>query len=167
MFEWLSKSIPCCGSRAKGEKLIEKVPDELIIQKCFDISTMFPSVQANNFLEKTEIQPDSEHMYESQTKSSPSDASLSFSNEISKEELEMENITDEEINSISCKVCKKEAEGFCCACKTEKFCNKCFKEFHVNLPRFHVYFNFKAKSAETSSLYRQGTFHRRLSKLAE
>lgn len=166
MFEWLSKSIPCCRSRTKSEKLIEKIPDEIVIQKFFDISTMFPSVQPNNILEKTEIQPDSEHMYESHTKSSPSSASLSFSNEDVKEEIEIENIVDEE-NLTSCKVCKKEAEGFCCACKSEKFCNNCFKEFHANLPRFHVYFSYKAKSPELSTLYRQGTIHRRLSKLAE
>lgn len=162
MFEWLYKSVPCCSTRIKTDKLPEKAPNEPKSAKSFDISTMFPSIQIKNKLEHTVVQPDSEHMYESRTKSSVSLESLSLSQDESKEDQNLQTYLVEEILN-SCKICKKDAEGFCCACKTEKFCSDCFKIFHEHFPKFHVYFSFKTSGS--TNLYRQETMNRRLSKL--
>lgn len=147
MIDWLSQFFPCTSKRQKPSPLPK--PSTQYEIKLIDEATMFPSVQIAENCLNTDRQPDSEDINQSFIESPTSTASQA-DQAIPLTTKSTTSDSQEPSDLSHCKLCQKTAEGFCCACKTDKFCNPCFKISHKALPNYHLFFNFKQGPSDSS-----------------
>jgi hypothetical protein len=160
MLNWFSNLFPCSG-RSKPEVAKLKRPENTFDVILVDEATMFPSVKEPSQERISENQPDPEV---NQTESISSNSNTSQPEATPKSRKFNSKESSKEV-TLQCKLCKKAAEGFCCACPKEKFCGSCFKTFHSNLPIFHKFFIFNGPTSEPMTVKKFSTLSQKFSRL--
>ena len=148
MIGWLAQFFPCSGKRQTPESPPKALQSPYEI-KLIDEATMFPSVQIPENYLNSDRQPDSENIEQSCTESSESvTPPAGPAGPLPGHPAAPAPLTQADLSH--CTLCQKPAEGFCCACKTDKFCLTCFEISHKSLPRYHLYFTFKQSTLDSS-----------------
>lgn len=146
---WIDKFLPnCCTNRniqEKGElRKVKTFMPEIHITPQVDFSQIMPELKSAQEEEKIPI-----NILKQPSKLiSDSRRSTNFTEE------SLENFSKTQI-LLKCDNCKNDAQGYCPACPSKRFCPQCFSDMHQSSSDLHQFIKYATKTKLNKQEYKK------------